>query len=106
MVLSTAIASLINSLIGMMPTRTIVMLITKQSAAAMGLSAGSPICVSFKAAAVHDGEFLYRMSFDLSSMEQEELCHDRCTGLLLSEYMQDMGAAEPNAKTRVHKPCN
>ncbi|MEA3324924.1 MAG: TOBE domain-containing protein [Euryarchaeota archaeon] len=28
-------------------------LITKQSAAAMGLSAGSPVCVLFKAAAVH-----------------------------------------------------
>ncbi len=31
----------------------IVALITKQSAAAMGLTAGSPVCVSFKAAAVH-----------------------------------------------------
>ena len=60
------------------------MLITKQSAAAMGLSAGSPVCVPFKADAVHDGEFLYRMSFDLYSMEREELCHDRCGGLLLS----------------------
>jgi len=66
MVLTIAIASLINSLIGMMPARIIVMLITKQSAAAMGLSAGSPVCVSFKAYAVHDGEFLYRMSLDLS----------------------------------------
>jgi molybdopterin-binding protein len=53
MVLTNAIASLINSLIGMMPARTIVMPITKQSAAAMGLSAGSPVCVSFKANAVH-----------------------------------------------------
>jgi hypothetical protein len=40
------------------------------------------------------------MSFDLSSMEREKLCHDRCMGLLLAEYMQDMGAAKPNAKTR------
>jgi molybdopterin-binding protein len=57
MVLTTAIASLINSLIGMMPAHTIVAPITKQSVAAMGLSAGSPVCVSFKAAAVHDGSF-------------------------------------------------
>jgi molybdopterin-binding protein len=53
MVLTIAIASLINSLIGMTPARAIVMLITKRSAAAMGLSAGSPVCVPFKAAAVH-----------------------------------------------------
>jgi hypothetical protein len=31
-------------------------------------------------------------------MERGELCHDRCTGLLLAEYMQDGGAARPNAK--------
>jgi molybdopterin-binding protein len=31
----------------------IVALITKQSAAAMGLTAGSPVCVSFKATALH-----------------------------------------------------
>jgi len=31
----------------------VVALITKQSAAAMGLTAGSPVCVSFKAAALH-----------------------------------------------------
>ncbi|MEA1894152.1 MAG: ATP-binding cassette domain-containing protein [Euryarchaeota archaeon] len=31
----------------------VIALITKQSAAAMGINAGSPVCVSFKAAAVH-----------------------------------------------------
>ena len=42
---------------------------------------------------------LYGMGSDLSSMERGELCRDRCTGLLLAEYMQDRGAARPNAKT-------
>jgi hypothetical protein len=32
-------------------------------------------------------------------MWQEELCRDRCMGLLLAEYMRDMGVARPNAKT-------
>jgi hypothetical protein len=52
MILTIAIASLINSLIGMTPAHAIVMLITKQPAAAMELFAGSPVCVPFKAAAV------------------------------------------------------
>jgi len=43
---------------------------------------------------------LYRMSFDPSSMECGELCHNRYVCLLLAEYMQDVGAAKPNAKTR------
>ena len=44
------------------------------------------------------------MSSDLYSMEREELCPDRCGGLLLAEYMQDMGAAKPDAKTRYTSP--
>lgn len=40
------------------------------------------------------------MSSDLYSMEREELRPDRCGGLLLAEYMQDLGTAKPNAKTR------
>ena len=39
------------------------------------------------------------MGFDLSSMGRRELCHDRCMDLLLAECMQDIGAAELNAKT-------
>jgi hypothetical protein len=39
------------------------------------------------------------MRFDLSSMERGDLCHDRCMVLLLADYMQDIGAAKPNAKT-------
>ena len=33
-------------------------------------------------------------------MGREELRSDRCGGLLLAEYMQDLGAAKPDAKTR------
>jgi hypothetical protein len=40
------------------------------------------------------------MSFDSSSMERGEFCHDRYMGLLLADYMQDVGAAKPNTKTR------
>jgi hypothetical protein len=40
------------------------------------------------------------MSFDLSSMERGELWRDRYMGLLLSEYVQDVGAGKPNTKTR------
>ena len=40
------------------------------------------------------------MSFDLSRMEGEELCHDRCMGLLLTGYVQGIGAAKPNARAR------
>jgi len=39
------------------------------------------------------------MGFDLSSMERQELCHDRCMVLLLDDYMQDIGAAKLNAKS-------
>nr|QNO49612.1 hypothetical protein AIHMFPNM_00013 [Methanosarcinales archaeon ANME-2c ERB4] len=39
------------------------------------------------------------VGFDLSSMECQELCHDRCMVLLLADYMQDIGAAELNAKS-------
>ena len=47
------------------------------------------------------GESLCKMSFDLSSMERGELCHDRCMGLLLADYMQDIGADKPNARGTV-----
>ena len=86
------------------------MLITKQSAAAIWLSAGSPVCVLFKAAAVYmvrcggghrmtvnTAERLYGMSFRLSCMKRGEPCHHRCIGLLLTGYMQGIGAAKPNA---------
>jgi len=48
---------------------------------------------------------LYGMSFYIFSMERGELCHDRCMGLLLAEYMQDIDAVRSDAKTRVYKPC-
>ena len=105
MVLTIAIASLINSLIGMMPARTIIMPITKRSAAARGLSAGSPVWVSFKADAVHAGEFLYRMSFDLSNMEREELCPDRCGGLLRPIVPARHGCSRTECEIVMHKPC-
>jgi hypothetical protein len=38
------------------------------------------------------------MSFDLSSMEQGDLCRDRCMDLLLADPVQDTGAAKPNAR--------
>ena len=36
--------------------------------------------------------------FQVMSMERGELCHDRCTVLLLEGRMQDIGAAKPNAR--------
>ena len=45
---------------------------------------------------------LYGVSFNLPSMERGEL-HNRCVCLLLADYIQDIGAAKPNAKSRVHK---
>ena len=39
------------------------------------------------------------MGFDLSIMARRELCHDRCMVLLLADYMQDLSAAELNAKS-------
>jgi len=41
------------------------------------------------------------ISFNLHSMERGEL-RDRCVCLPLADYI---GAAKPNAKSRVHKPC-
>ena len=45
-------------------------------------------------------------------MERGEFCPDRYMGLLLAEYMQDVGAAKPNAEHRRmqcenarYKPC-
>jgi hypothetical protein len=38
------------------------------------------------------------MSFDLSSMERGELCHGQFVGLLLADYMQDIGAAKSNVR--------
>ena len=46
------------------------------------------------------GGVLCRMGSDLSSMGREELCHNRCMGLLLAECMQDIGAGRLDAKTR------
>ena len=40
----------------------------------------------------------YGASFNLPSMERGEL-HDRCVCLLLADYIHDIGAAKPNAKT-------
>ena len=31
-------------------------------------------------------------------MGRGELCHDQCVGLLLADYMQDIGAAKSNAR--------
>ena len=44
---------------------------------------------------------LYGMSFDLSDMEGEELCHDLYVCLLLADYMQDVGAAKPDAEKAI-----
>ena len=41
------------------------------------------------------------MSFDLSSMERGELCHDQLVGLLLADYMQEIGAAKSNARCAI-----
>ena len=38
------------------------------------------------------------MSFNLSSMEEGELCHDQCMILPLDGRMQDIGTAKPNAR--------
>jgi hypothetical protein len=47
------------------------------------------------------GGFICGGGSDLFNMERGELCRDRCTGmLLLAEYMQDRGAARPNAKSQ------
>ena len=40
------------------------------------------------------------MSFNLFDMERGELCHNRCVCLLLDDYVQDVGAAKLDAKTR------
>jgi len=37
-------------------------------------------------------------------MERGELCHDRCTGLL-ADYIQDVGAAKPNARQERDAPA-
>ena len=42
---------------------------------------------------------LYIIDFDLSSMERRRICHDRCMVSLLADYLQDIGAAELNAKS-------
>lgn len=39
------------------------------------------------------------MSFDLSDMEQGELCHDRYVCLLLDDYVRSVGAAGLNAES-------
>jgi hypothetical protein len=44
------------------------------------------------------GAVLYRMSFDLPVMERGKLCHDLCTGLLLSDYVQDAGEVHVRAR--------
>jgi hypothetical protein len=51
----------------------------------------------------HSRGILYGMGSDLSSMERGELCRDRYMGLLLAEYMQDRGAARPNAKNAMYR---
>ena len=56
----------------------------------------APLCIGSPAL----GGVLCRMGSDLSSMGREELCHDRCRGLLLAECMQDIGAGRLDAKTR------
>jgi hypothetical protein len=38
------------------------------------------------------------MSFNLSSMERGELCHDQCMVLLLEGRMQDISTAKTNAR--------
>jgi len=38
------------------------------------------------------------MSSDLASMEREELCHDRCAGLLLTGYIKTW--VQPNRMRR------
>jgi len=44
------------------------------------------------------------MSFNLSSMREGELCHDRCMVLLLEERMQDIGTAKPNTRGAMYRP--
>ena len=46
------------------------------------------------------------MSFDLANMERGALCHDRYIGLLLAEYIQDVGAAKLNAEKAIARSPN
>ena len=51
-----------------------------------------------------NGGFIWD-EFRFSNMARGALCHDRCVGLLLAEYMQDVGAAKLNAeKASAHAP--
>ena len=45
------------------------------------------------------------MSFDLSDMEGE-LRHDRYTGLLLADHMQDVGVTTPNMEKAIAQAPN
>lgn len=38
-------------------------------------------------------------------MEQDEIFHDRCACLLLDDYVQDVGAAKPNAEKEMYGIC-
>ena len=44
------------------------------------------------------GGYLYKMSFDLSSMERGELYHDQFVGLLLAGQTQRIGASRSDAR--------
>lgn len=39
-------------------------------------------------------------------MARGAFCHDRCAGLLLAEYMQDVGVAKPNAEKSIAQAPN
>ena len=41
------------------------------------------------------------VSFDLSSMECRELCHDRCMDLLLDDHTRSIGAARSDVRGAV-----
>ncbi len=38
------------------------------------------------------------MSFNLYNMGRRELCHDQFVGLLLADYLQDVGASKSNVR--------